>query len=92
MVITAVSDDDNRKNLCEAIAQDFYKGVLPYRGYRLIDLCLQKYHYTPEDTYDLFVVAQEKGLLYKFAFLEGVAEYRYQHSVSLLLIIFPSDV
>ena len=87
MVITAVNSGDDRMNLCEAISQDFYKGKLPYRGYRLIDLCLQKYHYTPEDTYDLFVAAKENDLLYKFDFLEGVAEYRYQHMRPVLMVV-----
>ena len=86
MVITALNNGDERERLCEAISLDFYNGRMPYRGYRLIDLCLQKYHYTPEDTYDLFVAAQEKDLLYKFDFLEGVAEYRYQNMIPVILV------
>lgn len=65
---------------------------MPYRGYRLIDICLERYHYPPEDIYDLFVTAQEQGLLLKFDFLEEVAEYRYQYSVPALLIIILSNV
>ena len=86
MVITALNDGDERKNLFEAISQDFYKGRMPYRGYRLIDICLERYQYPPEDIYDLFIAAQEQGLLFKFDFLEGVAEYRYQHMIPVILI------
>ena len=86
MTITVFNDGDERTNLCKAISQDFYNGMMPYRGYRLIDICLDRYQYPPEDIYELFVVAQEKGLLLKFDFLEGVAEYRYQHMIPVILI------
>lgn len=88
MVITAINDgEDERRNLCEAISQVFYQGKMPYRAYRLIDICLDRYQYPSNDIYDLFEAAREQDLLYKFDFLEGVAEYRYQHMIPVILII-----
>lgn len=40
-----------------------------------------------KDIYDLFIAAQEQDLLYKFDFLEGVAEYRYQHMIPLIVYV-----
>ncbi len=92
MTITAINNGDSRENFYEIISKDFYNGRMPYRGYRLIDICLERYHYPMKDIYELFVTAQEQGLLLKFDFLEGVAEYRYQYSVPALLIIILSNV
>jgi hypothetical protein len=92
MTITAINNGDSRENFYEIISKDFYNGRMPYRGYRLIDICLKRYHYPMEDIYELFVTAKAQGLLFKFDFLEGVAEYRYQYSVPALLIIILSNV
>ena len=92
MTITAINNGDSRENFYEIISKDFYNGRMPYRGYRLIDICLERYHYPPEDIYELFVTAKAQGLLFKFDFLEGVAEYRYLYSVPALLIISLSNV
>ena len=92
MTITAINNGDSRDNFYEIISKDFYNGRMPYRGYRLIDICLKRYHYPMEDIYELFVTAKAQGLLFKFDFLEGVAEYRYQYSVPALLIIILSNV
>jgi hypothetical protein len=92
MTITAINNGDGRENFYEIISKDFYNGRMPYGGYRLIDICLKRYHYPMEDIYELFVTAKAQGLLFKFDFLEGVAEYRYQYSVPALLIIILSNV
>ena len=91
MTITAINNGDSRESFYEIISKDFYNGRMPYRGYRLIDICLKRYHYPMEDIYELFVTAKAQGLLFKFDSLEGVAEYRYQYSVPALLIIIPSN-
>lgn len=87
MVIKTFATDDNRKMLCDRISRDFYKGRMPYRGYKLIDICLYDYLFSPDCIYDLFATAQENKLLFKFDFLDGLAEYGYQNSTPTLITV-----
>lgn len=73
-----MSDPEQHKTLAASISRTFFRGLMDYNYYRLIDKCLYEYRFEGTVCYKLFEEGYQKGILRKYNAMAGVASHWFE--------------
>ena len=76
--IPGMSNSEEYNTLSASISKTFYKGMIDYNYYRLIDKCLYEYRFEGTVCYKLFEEGYQKGILRKYNAMAGIASHWYE--------------
>ena len=76
--IPGMNDTDEHKMLATSISKTFFRGLMDYNYYRLIDKCLYEYRFEGTVCYKLFEEGYQKGILRKYNAMAGVASHWFE--------------
>lgn len=76
--IPGMSNSEEYNTLSASISKTFYKGMMDYNYYRLIDKCLYEYRFEGTVCYKLFEEGYQKGILRKYNAMAGIASHWYE--------------
>ena len=76
--IPGMSDTEEHKMLAASISRTFFRGLMDYNYYRLIDKCLYEYRFEGTVCYKLFEEGYQKGILRKYNTMAGVASHWFE--------------
>lgn len=77
-VIPGMNDTEEHQMLAASISKTFFRGLMDYNYYRLIDKCLYEYRFEGTVCYKLFEEGYQKGILRKYNAMAGVASHWYE--------------
>lgn len=73
-----MSDPEQHKTLAASISRTFFRGLMDYNYYRLIDKCLYEYRFEGTVCYKLFEEGYQKGILRKYNAMASVASHWFE--------------
>ena len=73
-----MSDPEEHKMLAASISRTFFRGLMDYNYYRLIDKCLYEYRFEGTVCYKLFEEGYQRGILRKYNAMAGVASHWFE--------------
>ena len=73
-----MSDPEEHKTLAASISRTFFRGLMDYNYYRLIDKCLYEYRFEGTVCYKLFEEGYQRGILRKYNAMAGVASHWFE--------------
>ena len=76
--VSDVNGTDEHRTLAASISRTFFRGLMDYNYYRLIDKCLYEYRFEGTVCYKLFEEGYQKGILRKYNAMAGVALHWYE--------------
>jgi hypothetical protein len=76
--IPGMNDTEEHKMLATSISKTFFRGLMDYNYYRLIDKCLYEYRFEGTVCYKLFEEGYQKGILRKYNAMAGVASHWFE--------------
>ena len=76
--IPGMKNTEEHRMLSASISKTFFRGVIDYNYYRLIDKCLYEYGFESTVCYKLFEEGYQRGILRKYNAMAGIASHWYE--------------